>query len=51
MFLGDPEHIPWNTRIIRQPQGNALVLGVGGSGRQSLSRIATYLQGFKLFQI
>jgi dynein heavy chain len=27
------------------------VLGVGGSGRQSLSRMATYLTGYKLFQI
>ena len=51
MFLDASEHISRIARIIRQPQGNALVLGVGGSGRQSLSRIATYLQGFKLFQI
>lgn len=27
------------------------MLGVGGSGRQSLSRMATYLTGYKLFQI
>jgi dynein heavy chain len=51
MFLDACEHITRVARIIRQPQGNALVLGVGGSGRQSLSRIATYLTGYKLFQI
>lgn len=51
MFLDACEHITRISRIIRQPQGNALVLGVGGSGRQSLSRIATYLTGYKLFQI
>ena len=51
MFLDACEHIARIARIIRQPQGNSLVLGVGGSGRQSLSRIATYLQGYKLFQI
>lgn len=51
MFLDAAEHITRIARIIRQPQGNTLVLGVGGSGRQSLSRIATYLTGYKLFQI
>jgi dynein heavy chain, axonemal len=51
MFLDAAEHITRIARIIRQPQGNALILGVGGSGRQSLSRIATYLTGYKLFQI
>lgn len=51
MFLDACEHIARIARIIRQPQGNALVLGVGGSGRQSLSRMATYLTGYKLFQI
>lgn len=51
MFLDAAEHVTRIARIIRQPQGNALVLGVGGSGRQSLSRMATYLTGYKLFQI
>ncbi len=51
MFLDAAEHVTRIARVIRQPQGNALVLGVGGSGRQSLSRMATYLTGYKLFQI
>ena len=49
MFLDACEHISRICRIIRQPNGNALLLGVGGSGRQSLSRMATFLTNYKLF--
>ena len=49
MFLDACEHIARIARIIRQPQGNALLLGVGGSGRQSLSRMATFITNYKLF--
>ncbi|CAD8156782.1 unnamed protein product [Paramecium pentaurelia] len=51
MFVDATEHISRIARIIRQPQGNALLLGVGGSGRQSLSRMATFVTNYKLFQI
>ncbi|KAL4427402.1 hypothetical protein ABPG74_009674 [Tetrahymena malaccensis] len=51
MFLDACEHIARIARIIRQPNGNALILGVGGSGRQSLSRMATFITNYKIFQI
>lgn len=51
LFLDACEHIVRITRILRQPMGNALLLGVGGSGRQSLSRISCYISCQKVFQI
>jgi len=51
MFLDACDHVSRISRVVRQPLGNALLLGVGGSGRQSLSRLSTYMANYKLFQI
>lgn len=48
MFADALEHVARIARIIRQPQGNTLLLGVGGSGRQSMTRLATYVLGYQL---
>ena len=51
MFLDAIEHVSRVCRVIGLPLGNALLLGVGGSGRQSLTKLATYIEEFELFQI
>ena len=51
MFLDACDHVSRVCRVLRQPLGNALLLGVGGSGRQSLTKLATFISNYRLYQI
>ena len=45
------EHITRIARIVDEPCGNALLVGVGGSGKQSLSKLSAFILQQDVFRI
>ncbi|XP_025195967.1 dynein heavy chain 2, axonemal [Melanaphis sacchari] len=51
LFRDAIDHICRIVRVISQPRGYIMLVGIGGSGRSSLAKVANWLCDYKMFTI
>jgi len=51
LFSDAVKHVTRISRIIQCTGGCAMLVGIGGSGKQSLSRLAAFIHGFEVVQM
>jgi len=51
LFLFMIEHISRICRVLRSPGGHALLVGIGGSGRQSCTQLASFIMDYTVVTI
>ncbi|XP_021567967.1 dynein heavy chain 3, axonemal [Carlito syrichta] len=51
MFKFAIEHISRICRVLKQDKGHLLLVGIGGTGRQSATKLSTFMNSYELYQI
>lgn len=51
MFKFAIEHISRVSRVLQQDNGHLLLIGIGGSGRKSATKLAAFMSDYELYQI
>jgi dynein heavy chain len=51
LFFAFAQHVARIVRVLNLPLGNALCVGVGGSGRKSVTTLASFVVDFEVYQI